>query len=194
MSTITVVRKNGWVAIAADTLTKAGSQKASVAYISNHQKIVRVGDSYIAITGEPAVSFVLRDYCATTQNEVCFDDADAIFRTCLALHPALKERYFLVPEEDRNEPDEFESSHLDILIANRRGIFGVTPMRWVEEYPRFFAKGAGDEYALGAMFAVYDDPHRSAEEVARAGVEAAAEFHVGTGLPVISYAIELETG
>src|SRR5207253_723381 len=114
------------------------------------------------------------------------------FRTFLALHPVLKERYFLVPEEDRRESDEFESSQLDILVANSRGIFGMTPLRWIEEYPRFFAKGGGDEYALGAMYAVYEDERLSAEEVARCGVEAAAEFHDGTGLPVISYAVKLE--
>jgi ATP-dependent HslUV protease, peptidase subunit HslV len=193
MSTITVVRKDGWVAIAADALTKAGSQKVSAAYIANHEKIVKIGDSYVAITGEPAFSLVLRDYFTTTENEVCFDNADAVFRTWLALHPILKERYFLNPEEDRSEPDEFESSQLDVLIANSRGIFGVTPLRWVEEFPRFYAKGRGDEYALGAMYAVYDDRRLSAEEIARRGVEAAAEFDDGTGLPVTSYAVKLET-
>jgi hypothetical protein len=51
MTTIAVVRKNGCAAIAADTMTKWGSGKETAAYIVNHQKIFRVGDSYLGVTG-----------------------------------------------------------------------------------------------------------------------------------------------
>ena len=66
---------------------------------------------------------------------------------------------------------------MDVLIANRHGIFGVGADRAVQEFAKFYAFGYGCEYALGAMFAAYEDPARSAEDVARLGVEAAAEPH-----------------
>jgi hypothetical protein len=40
------------------------------------------------------------------------------------------------------------------------------------------------------MYAIYD-AHESAEEIARLGVQAAAEFDEDTGLPITSYAIKL---
>ena len=48
MTTISVVRKGGVAAIAADTLTKWGSGKESAKYIANSEKIIQVGDNYIA--------------------------------------------------------------------------------------------------------------------------------------------------
>jgi hypothetical protein len=41
------------------------------------------------------------------------------------------------------------------------------------------------------MYSAYANPQLSAEQVARHGIEAAAEFDDGTGLPVTSYAIPL---
>ena len=51
MTTVAVVRKQGVAAVAADTLTKWGSAKESALYIANHEKILKVGESLIAVTG-----------------------------------------------------------------------------------------------------------------------------------------------
>ena len=64
MTTIAVVRKNGYAAIAADTLTKWGTGKESAAYVANHTKIVRVGESHIAGSGTSTFKLILRDYFA----------------------------------------------------------------------------------------------------------------------------------
>jgi ATP-dependent protease HslVU (ClpYQ) peptidase subunit len=69
------------------------------------------------------------------------------------------------------------------LIAHPAGIFGVYALREVYEYRRFWAIGSGAEYALGAMYALYDEAD-SAAAVARAGVAAGAEFDTGSGLPM----------
>jgi ATP-dependent protease HslVU (ClpYQ) peptidase subunit len=44
------------------------------------------------------------------------------------------------------------------------------------------------------MYAMYGDPKRSAEDIARAAIVGAAEFDDSTGLPVTSYAVKLRRG
>jgi ATP-dependent protease HslVU (ClpYQ) peptidase subunit len=188
MTTIAVVKKDGIAAIAADTLTKWGSAKESAAYIANHEKILRVGDSYLAITGSATFKMVLKDYFESA-TDVRLSTTPEIFRTWNRLHAALKERYFLMPEEDKE--DALESSRMDVLIANPRGIFGVSGHRTVQEFSRFYAYGSGSDYALGALYSAYDVKGRSAEELAQHAIETAAEFDDGTGLPITSFTLRL---
>jgi ATP-dependent protease HslVU (ClpYQ) peptidase subunit len=189
MTTIAVVRKSGYTAIAADTLTKWGTGKESAAYVANNTKIVRVGDTFIAGSGTSTFKLILRDYFAQRGVPARFDSAINLFKTWQAFHAALKERYFLVSVGDKD--DTIESSKFDVLIANPHGIFGVGAHRTVQEYRKFYAIGTGTDLALGAMYAAYDRPGLSAEQVARLAVEAAAEFDDATGLPVISHAVKL---
>jgi ATP-dependent HslUV protease, peptidase subunit HslV len=188
MTTIAVVKKDGIAAIAADTLTKWGSAKESAAYITNHEKILRVGDSYLAITGSATFKMVLKDYFESA-TDVRLSTTPEIFRTWNRLHSALKERYFLMPEEDKE--DALESSRMDVLIANPRGIFGVSGHRTVQEFSRFYAYGSGSDYALGALYSAYELKGRSAEELARHAIETANEFDDGTGLPITSFTLRL---
>ena len=188
MTTIAVVRKHGVAAIAADTLTKWGSAKESATYITNHEKVLQVGDSYVAITGTATFKLILGDYFSNGA-EVRLSNASDIFRTWNRLHTALKERYFILPEEDKE--DALESSRLDVLIANPHGIFGVSGHRTVQEFSRFYAYGSGSDYALGALYATYDDPERSAEALARHAILAAAEFDDCTGLPITCATVRL---
>lgn len=181
MTTIAVVRKHGVAAIAADTLTKWGSAKESATYIANHEKILQVGDSQIAITGTATFKLILQDYFSNAA-EVRLSNSADIFRTWNRLHTALKERYFILPEEDKE--DALESSRLDVLIANQHGIFGVSGHRTVQEFSRFYAYGSGSDYALGALYSTYHDPARSAEALARHAIETAAEFDDCTGIPI----------
>ena len=189
MTTVTVVRKSGIAAIAADTLTKWGSAKESAAYISNHEKILQIGDSFVGVTGTATFTAILRDYFEHTSEDVRLDTPASIFRSWNRLHGILKERYFLMPEEDKE--DALESSRMDCLIANPHGIFGVAAHRTVQEFSRFYAYGSGSDYALGAMYSAYADPQLSAEQVARHGIEAAAEFDDATSLPLTSFTVTL---
>ena len=156
MTTIAVVRKNGYAAIAADTLTKWGTGKESAAYVANNSKIVRVGDGYIAGSGTATFKLILRDYFAQRSAPARFDSAINIFKTWQAFHAALKERYYLVAVNEKD--DTLESSKFDVLIANPHGIFGVGAHRTVQEYRKFYAIGTGTDLALGAMYAAYDRP------------------------------------
>ena len=77
-----------------------------------------------------------------------------------------------------------------VLMANPHGIFAIGSYRDVQEFSSFYAYGSGNEYALGAMLKAYDDPKLSAEDIAKIGIEAAAEFDDGTDLPMITHVID----
>jgi len=188
MTTLVVVKKEGVAAIAADTLTKWGSMKESADYVVNHGKILQVGDSLIAVTGYTTFISILKEYFDQPDVEADFLGVAGIFRTWQLLHATLKDRYFLQSGEDKD--DDIESSQMDVLIANPRGIFGVAEHRSVQEFSRFYAYGSGSELAMGAMFALYSSP-MSAEQIARRAIEAAAEFDDRTGLPVHARTIKL---
>jgi ATP-dependent protease HslVU (ClpYQ) peptidase subunit len=192
MTTIAVVRKNGYAAIAADTMTKWGSGKETADYIVNHGKIFRIGNSYLGVTGNATFQTILRDYFSRPRVYARFDNAIEIFKTWQKLHTVLKQDYFLIP--GHGEDDAIESSRMDVLIVNAYGIFGIAAHRTVQEFSKFYAFGSGGDVALGVMYAIYDDPKRSAEDIARRAIDGAAEFDDSTGAPVTSYALKLRKG
>ena len=189
MTTIAVVKKGNVAAIAADTLTKWGSAKESAEYIVNSEKVLKVGANYVAVTGNATFKLILKDYFLEHAADVVLDDPVEIFKTWNRIHLVLKERYFLMPEEDKEDP--LESSRMDVLIANANGIFGVSGHRTVQEFSRFYAYGSGSDYALGALWADYDRPGLTALQIARRAIEAAADFDDGTGLPIQSHTVRL---
>ena len=63
--------------------------------------------------------------------------------------------------------------------------------REVHEFEKFWAIGSGKPYALGAMYAVYDqldDP----EEIAKMGITASCEFDNACELPMSLYSLKLK--
>ena len=192
MTTIAVVRKNGYAAIAADTMTKWGSGKETAQYIVNNAKIFRVGDTYLGVTGNATFQTILRDYFARPRVYARFESPIEIFKTWQKLHSVLKQDYYLVASH--GEDDAIESSRMDVLIANPRGIFGVAAHRTVQEFSKFYAFGSGGDIALGVMYAMYDDPKKSAEDIALAAIEGAAEFDDSTGVPVTLHTVKLRRG
>ena len=192
MTTIAVVRKNGYAAIAADTMTKWGTGKETAEYIVNHGKIFRVGDTWLGATGNATFQAILRDYFARPRVYARFDTPLEIFKTWQKLHGVLKQDYYLVA--GHGEDDAIESSRMDVLIANNRGIFGVAAHRTVQEFSKFYAFGSGGDVAMGAMYVAYADPQRSAEDIARLAIEASAEFDDSTGIPVVVQTVKLRRG
>jgi ATP-dependent protease HslVU (ClpYQ) peptidase subunit len=185
MSTVTIVRKSGQIAIAADTLAKWGGEKNAAKYVKNHNKIIKVGENYIAITGPAAGHHALSDYFARQRGDIKLRSISEIYRRWKDLHQVLKDEYHLETKEESESA--FETNWMDILIANPYGIFAVGSHRDIQEFSMFYSYGSGNEYALGAMYLAYADKRKSAEEIARLGVEAAAEFDDATGQPIISY-------
>ena len=62
--------------------------------------------------------------------------------------------------------------------------------RSVDEFTQYYSFGTGYRFALGAMRALYDTD-ATAEEIARAALEAAAEYDDSTGLPLELYSVKL---
>ena len=194
MSTIVVVRKSGKVCIAADSLTSFGDLSMGSRYEVAYDKIQKFQNGFYGIVGSAAHALVMESILkedAQKENEIDIDFSgrEKIFESFRALHPVLKDKYFLNSKDEDEDP--YEATHIDALIANENGIFGIFSLREVSEFNKFWAIGSGSEFALGAMFAVYNQLD-SAEEIAKIGVEAGAEFNNGTALPMTSYTLDLK--
>ena len=139
MTTIVAVRKNGVVAIAADTLTTFGNTRLPAGMDCSHDKILHVCGSYIGVCGSAAHHLVLSSLLGKSP-DVQLNSKEAIFETFRKLHPVLKEECFLNPKEDEEDP--YESSQITALIINSSGMYGIFSMREVFEYSQFWAIGS----------------------------------------------------
>lgn len=187
MTTIVAVRKNGVVAIAADTLTTFGNTRLPAAMDSSHDKILHIGDSHIGVCGSAAHHLVLANLLGKTP-DVQLNSKEAIFETFRKLHPVLKEECFLNPKEDEEDP--YESSQITALIINASGLYGIFSMREVFEYTQYWAIGSGHEFALGAMQYAYSRLDNAAD-IARIGVEAGIAFDKNSDAPITLYTVTL---
>lgn len=187
MTTITVVKKNDVVAIAADGLTTFGDTRLGRHYKGEHDKILLIGGSWIGICGSSAHHLVLASAMAKL-DEVKLGSRMEVYETFRRLHPILKEHAYLNPKEDEEDP--YESSQITALIANRTGIYGVYSLREVFEFERFWGIGSGRNFALGAMHSAYNSG-RSAAKIAEVGVEAGIEFDTASGPPIVVHTVKL---
>ncbi len=188
MSTIVVVRKGPLACIACDTLANIGSLKQKAHYCAAPGKIFGFRDAWIGTVGYAVHNAVLQSYFSRYSEHVKLDTPADIFETWRQMHKTLREEYHMNPR--RESDDAYETTRVTALLASPRGIFGVTPSRDVEGYPRFWAVGSGASFALGAMFTVYESAS-DAEEIARAGVAAGAEFDEGSELPIVAHTVAL---
>jgi ATP-dependent HslUV protease, peptidase subunit HslV len=189
VTTITVARLGGQVAIAADALVTFGDTRLAHGYEAN-DKVFRIGDSWVGMAGTTAHFPVLRKALGTLPPaELHLGSRDAVFETFLKLHPKLKEHFFLNTKEEDSDP--YESSQFTVLIANATGIYGVYSYREVFEFDRFWAIGSGRSFALGAMFAAYERA-KSAREVAELGVRAGCEFDKNSAGPIKAHTLKLK--
>jgi ATP-dependent HslUV protease, peptidase subunit HslV len=187
MTTCVVVKKNNQIAIAADSLVTFGDTRLSSVYEANN-KIFKVGESYITLAGTTA-HFPVMHKVLTEMGEDCkLNSRNEVFETYTKVHQILKENYFLNPKED--EEDAYESSQITSLIANPYGIFGVYSLREIFSFDRFWGIGSGRNFALGAMYAVFDRME-SAREIAQIGVQAGAEFDKSSSAPYQIYSFEM---
>lgn len=189
MSTITVARVGGRVAIAADALTTFDETRLPPELDAAGEKVVRIGETYVGIVGFTAHFLVVQDALER------MEDADltsrrGIFETFRALHPVLKDEYYLLPDSGQ-EGDPYESTQVSLLVAAPTGIFGVYDMREVHEFSRFWAMGSGAPYALGAMHARWGEAEAlGAGALAALGAEAGCTFDRSSAPPVAVYELD----
>jgi ATP-dependent HslUV protease subunit HslV len=189
MSSIVVVKEAGKAVIAADSLTTFGRTKFGKKYQCNPEKIHKFESSYIGLVGDAAHSNVFENIIDRFSKELRFDSRKHIFETYLNLHQILKDKFHLNP--DAAEDVAYRSSQIDALIANENGIFGMFEFREVHEFEKFWAIGSGKPYALGAMYAVYDQLDEP-EEIAKVGISASCEFDNACELPMSLYSLKLK--
>lgn len=185
MTTCVVVRKGDQIAMAADSLVTFGDTRLSQAYEAN-EKIFEIGGSYVSLSGTTAHFPVMRKLLTDMGDECRLGSRDEVFDTFTRVHQILKDKYFLNVKEEEDDP--YESSQITTLIANPYGIFGVYSYREVFSFDRFWAIGSGKCFALGAMYAAYEQAE-DARTIAEIGVNAGAEFDKSSALPcrVISF-------
>ena len=193
MTTVVVVRKNGQVAIAADTLVTFGDTRLSSRFEAN-SKLFKVdttsGPSYVGIAGTVAHFPALRKaMLALPKKELLLGSKDEVFDTFTKLHPILKETFFLQTKEDDNDP--YESSQFSVVVANATGIYGLYSYREVFEFNEFWGIGSGRSFALGAMFVAWNKA-KTAREIANIGVQAGCEFDKSSGGPVEVFTLKLK--
>jgi len=193
MTTVVVTKKNGQVAIAADTLVTFGDTRLSHRYEGN-SKIFKVntatGLSYIGMAGTVAHFPVLRNaIAAIAPDKVLLGSKDEVFTTFTKLHPYLKNNFFLQTKEEDNDP--YESSQFSVLIANATGIYGLYSYREVFEFKEYWGIGSGRSFALGAMYASWGAA-KTAKELAGIGVNAGCEYDRNSAGPVEVYTLKLK--
>jgi len=180
MSTIVVTQKNGVACIGTDTLSCLGSLRQKAQHVVNKTKITKIDNTFIGPTGTSASRVVMNSYFSRPDKPRDFSSCDAIFETFRHAHAWLKVEYFMATMPDKGE--EYETTQFYGLAANEHGIFALYSYRSAQQFHKFWAAGSGRDFALGAMQAAYDNG-KTAEEVARAGLEAAAEFDSATSGP-----------
>ena len=193
MTTVVVVKKNGQVAIAADTLVTFGDTRLSNRFEAN-SKLFKVdtpsGPTYVGIAGTVAHFPVLRKaMVALPKDQLLLGSKDEVFDTFTRLHPLLKETFFLQTKEDDNDP--YESSQFSVVIANATGIYGLYSYREIFEFNEFWGIGSGRSFALGAMHAVWSKT-KTAREIATIGLTAGCEFDKNSGGPIEVFTLKLK--
>lgn len=187
MSTISVVKKDGKISIASETLTTFGTTKLSGDFTTNGDKILKWGNSYVGIVGSVSLNLMLGDLINSEKKAPDFSSVDKIYKYFTKKHVIFKEKYYLNPNEDEDDP--VESSQFEIVLINKHGIFGVHALRDIYSFEKFWAYGSGRRYALGAMNSLYELKDFSAEKIAKEGVRAGIAFDDGSGGEIISKTI-----
>lgn len=190
MSTITVARTASGIALATDALTSFDGLRLPPDLDAAGEKVVHIGDSVVGIVGYTAHHLVIQDALEHFEG-VDLSSRRGIFETFRALHPILKDEYFLLPETDQ-DGDPYESTQISLLIASPTGIFGVYDMREVHEFTQYWAQGSGANFALGAMHARWPEVEGGdldAGALAAIGVEAGCRFDSASGPPVTVYEV-----
>ncbi|MBS0621413.1 MAG: hypothetical protein JSR80_00420 [Verrucomicrobia bacterium] len=189
MTTVVAVKKGQRACIASDSLAIYRSTKElDGKHVYGNGKMIQIGPNYIGTSGDPIWALILNHYFLTYRKTLEWSSTEKIFELFNEMHETLKDNYYLRPPSLKFLP--FESSEFQLLIVNPSGIFEVEYSRVVRQYNKYSAIGTGEDYALGALSAIYDvieDP----EEIAKMGIAAAAQFDRKTMGPIHTYCIDL---
>ena len=178
MSIAVVVKKDNKIVIGADTLQCFDSSMAGGDNL-NESKLRRIGSVILASTGWGLYDNILDDYLKG-KKAVRLATKQQIFMFFEKLWPVLHEKYSFVKNQRDDADSPFGELDSSFLIATKKRIFFVSSNMCVTEFLKFYAVGAGRDYAIGAMHVLYDQK-KSAEDIARLAIDAAISNNVYCG-------------
>lgn len=190
MTTITAVTKDGQNAIYSDSQLVRGNLKENSSDIVDNfafvNKIFSAFNSEIGMSGDDATIQAIKEiliknydgHVANSPGVIKFNNVMDMRESWRKIYKKLIDEYFLaaIPEEETGIP----FIGVRFLIANSNGIFGIDGRGCAHQYKKFYAIGSGEDFAMGAMFAMYDKEY-SAHEIAMKGVQAGIEFDLNSG-------------
>lgn len=178
MSIAVVVKKDNEIVIGADTLQCFDSNMADIDNLYE-TKLRRIGPAILAGSGWGLYDNILDDYLKG-KKPVRLSTKQQVFLFFKKLWPVLHEKYSFVENQCGDAESPFGELDSSFLIATKKRIFFVSSNMCVTEFLKFYAIGAGRDYAIGAMHVLYDQ-EKSAKEIARLAIEAAIANNVYCG-------------
>lgn len=173
MTILIAIKKNGRVFIGADRITTFSSEYHT--NLVGGEKIIKLKHAYLATSGYILLDNIIEHLVETghrmMENE--FKSRADVFSFFLELYSELKKTYTLVD----TGKDVFAGIYNIFFVVTPTSIYGVSNNMSVSEYPEYAAKGAGADYSLGALWALYDTMN-DGYELTRAALEAACHFSV----------------
>ncbi len=190
MTVAVAVFKKNHLVIGADTQTNFGDNSmTSSDYKAS--KILTINGTYIAGTGWALYDNIFKDLLLNKKNKnVKLNNEESIFKFFNNLYFTVKEKYSYVNNQCNESNTPFADLDARFLIANRNGIFLVTSMMSVHKFERYYAIGAGGDYALGAFHVLYDS-NLSAKEICQKAILAAISLNIRCGGQPEIYEIKL---
>ncbi|MDR1413274.1 MAG: MFS transporter [Actinomycetes bacterium] len=182
MTTIAAAHKGKTIALASDSLISSNRQKLSARYLRSHSKIFSFADNYIASSGSCSWDMAIPHYLKNLKEMPKLRNELEIYNFTLTMIKVLEEHNYLNSDDDDGDID-FKDMKLWAVLVNCHGMFTIENGRSVIGRRRLCALGAGEEYAMGAMYALYDTD-ADAAAIARAGVRAGCEFDKSSEPPI----------
>lgn len=173
MTILIAVKKNGRVFVGADRITTFGNEYHTD--LISGEKIIKLKNAYLATSGYILMDNVIEHLVATNHKMMDnpFHSRADVFSFFLELYAELKKTYTLV---DAGK-DTYAGIYNVFFVVTPTAIYGVSNNMSVSEYPEYAAKGAGSDYSLGTLWALYDTID-DGYELVRLALESACHFSV----------------
>ncbi len=179
MSIAVAVQKDHHLVLATDSLVSFGAGCVPCAnYTSN--KMLAIGDSYLAATGWALYDNMLVDYLSSLESLPTLHSEAQIYRFFLNFWRKAKEDYSLINEQcdDKNSP--FADLDAYFLVVNPTGIYSIASNMNVLKFSQYYAVGSGADYSMGALQALYEG-QLSAEQLAQQAIKTAIALDTSCG-------------
>lgn len=179
MTILVAVKKNDRVFVGADRITTFGSEYATD--LVGSCKIMKLKHGYLATSGYTLLDNII-EHLHENRKELLDSELKTraqVFQFFLSLYGELKDNYTLI---DAGK-DTYAGIYNVFLLVTPTSIFGVSNNLSVHEYERYASKGAGSDYSMGALYALYDimdDGH----ELTRVALEAACHYSIYCKEPI----------